>query len=307
MALSNPGIIVAGIDGSGAALVAARWAAADAVARGATLRLVHAIQAAPAGAMNEPAALPPQVIVNLRSKGARMLQALADQLLAEHPALAIETVQREGPPTRVLLDQSLQGIATVVGTGGESRFLGTLFGSVANSVAAHGHGAVVIARPQPVTSTAAKPAAVVVGVDGSPQARAAIGFAYEEAAFRGAPLVAIHTWNDKPLEHALGTYPLEVNAQVIDDQEHRMLETELAGWEHKLPDVQVTLRVIRGRATPILLRYSTTTATHSTQLIVVGSRGCGGFPGLLLGSTSQALAAHAKCSVAVIHEQEWTN
>jgi nucleotide-binding universal stress UspA family protein len=142
---------------------------------------------------------------------------------------------------------------------------------------------------------------VVVGVDGSPDAQAAIGFAYEEAALRGATLVAIHTWNDKPLDRALGSYPLDINANGIDQAEHRLLETELAGWEQKYPQVPVRMRVLRGRPAPNLLRYAATTGDHPTQLIVVGSRGRGGFAGLLLGSTSQAVVSHAACSVAVVH------
>ena len=304
MALSNAGIIVVGIDGSEAALVAARWAAVDAIQRGATLRLVHAVQAPPTDAYPEPALLAPQVTAQMRARAAKMLQVVADRLIEDHSGLAIETVQRDGRPARVLLDQSMNSIATVVGADRENRLVGSLFGSVAARMTARGNGAVVIARPNPLPSNADKTAAVVVGVDGSSHARAAVGFAYEEAALRGAPLVAIHTWNDKPLEHALGTYPLEINAQNIDDRELRILESELAGWEHKFPQVPVRLRVIRGRPTPTLLRYSTTTGAQPTQLIVVGSRGRGGFSGLLLGSTSQALAAHAECSVAVVHERK---
>ena len=88
------------------------------------------------------------------------------------------------------------------------------------------------------------------------------GFAFEEAALRGATLLAIHTWNDKPLNHALGAYPLDINTTGIDDQEHRLLETELGGWEHKYPHVPVRMRVLRGRPAPNLLRYATPTGSN---------------------------------------------
>jgi nucleotide-binding universal stress UspA family protein len=262
---------------------------------------VHAVVAPPVGGYPEPFLLAPQVSDTMRSGAARLLETAAGRLTAEYPELRIETVQQDGQPATVLLDQSRRAVTTVVGPDGVGRVSGVFFGSVAARLAAHSHGCVVIARPAPAAAAAADPGVVVVGVDGSAPARAAIGFAYEEAALRGTTLVAIHTWNDKPLNHALGDYPLEINADGIDQAEHRLLETELAGWEQKYPEVPVRMRVLRGRPAPNLLRYKATTGTQPTQLIVVGSRGRGGFAGLLLGSTSQAVLTHAACSVAVVH------
>ena len=199
------------------------------------------------------------------------------------------------------MQQSRASIATVVGAHGSGRLSDAFFGSVAARLAAHGHGCIVIARPDHATNATAGPGAVVVAVDGSPQARAAIGFAYEEAALRDTALVAIYTWNDQPLTHALGSYPLDINTSGFDEREHQLLEAELAGWEQKYPQVPVRMRVLRGRPTPNLLRYASITGDHPAQLFVMGSRGRGGFTGLLLGSTSQAVIAHAECSVAVLH------
>lgn len=295
-------VVVAGIDGSAAAEYAARWAAQDAERRGTPLRLVHALYAAPIGGYPEPALTRPKVTEQMRVGATQLLRATADRLTADHPGLRIETLQQDGAPAAVLLDQSRTNpIATVVGSDGQGRLAGAFFGSVTARLAAHGHGCIVVARP-PAKDTNPDPGVVAVGVDGSSPARAAIGFAYEEAALRGATLLAIHTWNDKPLNHALGAYPLDINATGIDDQEHRLLETELAGWEHKYPHVPVRMRVLRGRPAPNLLRYATPSGQQPTQLIVVGSRGRGGFSGLLLGSTSQAVMTHADCSVAIVHE-----
>jgi nucleotide-binding universal stress UspA family protein len=306
---SATGVVVAGIDGSQAARAAAQWAAHDAERRGATLRLVHAVVATPTGGYLEPSLVRPQATEQLRSWANELLQTTADSLRAEHPDLHIETAQHDGAPIKVLLDQSRSGpIATVVGADGEGRLSGAFFGSVAARLAAHGHGCVVVARPKSVNPESVNPAehpgVIAVGVDGSSHSQAAIGFAYEEAALRGATLLAIHTWNDKPLNHALGSYPLQINSTSIDDQEHRLLETELAGWEQKYPDVPVRMRVLRGRPAPNLLRYATSSGRQPTQLLVVGSRGRGGFTGLLLGSTSQAVMTHAGCSVAIVHHDQ---
>jgi nucleotide-binding universal stress UspA family protein len=296
-------VIVAGIDGSPAARIAADWAAFDAQRRGATLRLVHAVLAEPIGGYPEPILVGPKVSAAMRSRAQTLLQNTAELLAHGHPGLRIETMQRDGAPVKVLLDQSRRAtVATVVGADGAGRLAGAFFGSVTARLAAHGHGCIVIARPGPA-DPAGQPGVVAVGVDGSVHSQAAIGFAYEEAALRGATLLAVHTWNDTPLDHALGNYPLEINRTGIDDQEHRLLETELAGWEQKYPDVPVRMRVLRGRPAPSLLRYATTTGNQPTQLLVVGSRGRGGFTGLLLGSTSQAVMIHAGCSVAIVHEQ----
>ena len=300
-------VIVAGIDGSNAARGAARWAALDAERRRVTLRLVHAV-APPTSGYPEPLPIPPRVTEQMRTSAGQLLQHTAgqllqhtaDQLRADHPGLHIETAQHDGAPVKVLLEQSRSCIATVVGADGAGRLSSAFFGSVAARLAAHGHGCIVIARPETAVNTATSPGAVIVAVDGSRQAQAAIGFAYEEAALRGTTLVAIHSWNDKPLNHALGSYPLDINADGIDDQEHRLLETDLAGWEQKYPQVPVRMAILRGRPAPNLLR-SATAGDHPAQLIVVGSRGRGGFTGLLLGSTSQAVITHAECSVAVLH------
>jgi nucleotide-binding universal stress UspA family protein len=295
------GVIAAGIDGSQSALEAARWAAFDAERRGVTLRLVHAVAAPAVGGYPEPSLLAPTVTGKMRERAARLLHTTTDRLRTDHPGLRIETVQQDGPPVPVLMDQSRRAFATVVGADGVGRLSGVFFGSVSARLAEHGHGCIVIARPESVDTADRDPGDVVVGVDGSPQSQAAIGFAYEEAALRGATLVAIHTWNDKPLRRGLGSYPLEIDASGIDQAQHRLLETELAGWEQKYPEVPVQMRILRGRPAPNLLRYATTTGERRTQLIVVGGRGRGGFTGLLLGSTSQAVMIHADCSVAVVH------
>lgn len=300
MVPTNKNVVVAGWDGSPAAYAATNWAAAHADHRAATLRLVHVLTTEPAGAYT-PLIVSAPVTDTMNDRAARLLTAAAAGLAEAHPGLAIEIAVREGSPAAALLVESAEAAVTVLGPDGASRLAGAFFGSVAARVAGHGRGVIVIARPEPATRPG-KPGVVVVGVDGSVDSRAAVGFAYEEAALRGVSLVAIHTWNDKPLDY----YPLEIDADRIDRLQERILETELAGWKNKYPDVPVQRRVIRGRAAPTLLRYASGTTAPPTQLLVVGSRGRGGFAGLLLGSTSQALIAHAECSVAVVHSDAET-
>jgi nucleotide-binding universal stress UspA family protein len=159
-------MVVAGIDGSSAARTAAAWAAGAAQRRGETLRLVHAVVAPPAGGDPQPELIAPQGD-RLHRQAELLLTRTADLLANEYPGLPIETVQHDGPPVRVLMDQSRSGaIATVVGANGEGRLAGAFFGSVAARLAAHGRGCIVIARPESA-GTEARPGVVAVGVDGS--------------------------------------------------------------------------------------------------------------------------------------------
>ncbi|SMD27505.1 Universal stress protein family protein [Kibdelosporangium aridum] len=91
----------------------------------------------------------------------------------------------------------------------------------------------------------------------------------------------------------------EVSPLVREAEE--TLAEQLARWQQKYPDVRVTRQVVRDRPAHALLRFS-----DEAQLIVVGSRGRGGFRGLLLGSTSQHLLRHAPCPVAVVRTRHET-
>jgi nucleotide-binding universal stress UspA family protein len=86
-----------------------------------------------------------------------------------------------------------------------------------------------------------------------------------------------------------------LEGDAIDADEHRLLSERLAGWSEKYPDVPVQRLVTRHRPAATLIEQS----AHA-QLVVVGSRGRGGFAGLLLGSVSHALLHHAACPVAVV-------
>ena len=139
-----------------------------------------------------------------------------------------------------------------------------------------------------------------MGIDGSPQADAAVSFAFLEARIRSTPLVAIHTWNDNPLEHAFGHYRLALDADAVHQEECRRLADHLDRWVKRYPDVHLEQRVLRGRPAATLLSYLSTAPDGAPQLLIVGNRGRGGFASMLLGSTSMAMVAHADCPVAVV-------
>jgi cation-transporting ATPase F len=125
---------------------------------------------------------------------------------------------------------------------------------------------------------------VVVGADGSPAAQAAIAFAFEEAALRDVPLVAVCALTDAPGRLGEGR-------QVEEDFDHLMAREAKAH-----PEVTVVRRVLPGTPRAALL-----TAAADAQLIVVGARGRGGLEGMSLGSVAQAVLHHAPGPAGVVH------
>jgi nucleotide-binding universal stress UspA family protein len=121
--------------------------------------------------------------------------------------------------------------------------------------------------------------------------------AFEEASLRGADLVAVHTWTEftSDTEYAYARQ-FTGDWDDVEADEREKLAVGLAGWQEKYPDVTVRQVVTRDRPVRCLLEHAA-----DAQLVVVGSRGHGGFAGMLLGSTSQALIYHAPCPLLVVH------
>ena len=136
---------------------------------------------------------------------------------------------------------------------------------------------------------------MLLGVDGSPANDPAVGFAFDAASRRGCPLTAVHTWTHPVSTGPGDMLPLVYDTAEVEEEEARVLEEALAGRRDKYPDVQVRRRLVRAHTRPTLIE-----ATSRAQLAVVGTRGRGGFTGLVLGSVSQALLHHADCPVAVV-------
>ena len=283
--------VVAGVDGSECALVAVRWAATEAVRRHRALRLVTA-HAWPAGGLVGDPGLGVDPRVVLRDVALGHLAGAAAAAAAVAPDLEIEQVESTGLPVPVLQAESARAELVVLGDRGLGGFTGLLIGSVAVGLAAHASCPVVVIRGPEPDRPVPRPEPVVVGVDGSPWSEAAVAFAFEAAALRGVPLVAVHTWRDLLVDATMA--PL-VDWDVVEADEREVLAERLAGWGEKYPDVAVRRLVTRDRPAHALVQES-----GRAQLVVVGSRGRGGLMGMLLGSVSQALLHHAACPVAVV-------
>lgn len=140
---------------------------------------------------------------------------------------------------------------------------------------------------------------IVVGVDSSEGAKAALRFALGEAKLRQATLRAVHSWQYGYIG-GLGveSYVPMVGADLSELR--RTAELALEATLHEVvPDadgVVIERRVIEGSPTAVLVD-----ASRQADLLVVGSRGRGGFAGLLLGSVSRQCAHHAACPVVIVH------
>ena len=294
------GAVVVGVDGSDSARRAVRWAAAEAALRHAPLRLVSVFTALPPGRFGDPSRSG-SYRRHLVETGQAALDAAAGVAGEVAPGVEVQPELREGFPGPVLLAASRDAVLTVVGSRGLGGFIGLLAGSIAVALAARGGSPVVVVRGDEVAPEAGgaetpdqRP--VLVGVDGSPASEAAIGLAFDEAALRGAPLQALHSWLDHGLVPALAA---GIDWATLETEEHVLLAQRLAGWSQKYPDVDVRRVVERDRPAHALV-----TASAAAQLVVVGSRGRGGGAGLFLGSVSHALLHHSRCPVMVARPPE---
>jgi nucleotide-binding universal stress UspA family protein len=290
--------IVVGVDGSRGAEQAIRWAAETAVRRGSGLRLVHAQPIVETYFYDGVLAATGADSAAVRAEGERVVRAAVELARWAAPDLVITTEIRSDPPSLVLIEQSRDALMVVVGRTGHGGFTGMLVGSTAAAVLSHAHCPVAVVRGRDDTTTVAVAGPVVVGIDGSPASEQAIAVAFEEASQRGAPLVAAHVWMDVTRDEMYALARFVTGWESARGEEERLLAQRLAGWQEKYPDVEVRRELVRDHPRHALLELSAT-----AQLVVVGSRGRGGFTGLLLGSTSQALALHAQCPVLVVRSE----
>lgn len=280
--------VIAGVDGSAQGHRAVRLAAEQARGRHRALRLVHAL----GWPLN-------QTPITSRASGPldggprfeaeRLLaQAIADARQAA-PEVPVSGEIADGQPANVLLARSSGAALIVLGSRGLGGFGSLLLGSVALQVSTHALCPVLVARGGD------RDGPVVVGVDGSPLSTLATGFAFAEAAKRGAELIAVHAYRDPVSAGPGDMLPLVHDVDSLRSEEDRVLAEGIAGWREKYPDVAVARRLVRNRPAPALVEEST-----RAGLVVVGARGRGGFAGLVTGSVSHALLHHADCPVAIV-------
>lgn len=148
---------------------------------------------------------------------------------------------------------------------------------------------------QPGTSPTPSGPVIVVGVDGSEGSSAALRWAAEEARLRGATLQVVRAWHFPTMGYAgmgyLPVAPVEGLAEATASD----MRTQIADALGEHPLVPIDPKVVEGPAAQALLK-----AAEGAEMLVVGSRGRGGFADLLLGSVSTHVAHHAHCPVLIV-------
>jgi nucleotide-binding universal stress UspA family protein len=143
------------------------------------------------------------------------------------------------------------------------------------------------------TDTGSERGRIIVGVDGSPSSVQALRWAVEQARLTGAPVCAVCAW-DLPASPTL--LAVEEDIDCREEGVRPVLDGAIKDATGDAEAVSVQREVVCGHPAEVLVNAST-----DAGLLVVGSRGHGGFAGLLLGSVSQHVVAHASCPVVVVH------
>lgn len=306
--------VVVGVDGSDQSMCALAWAAREAERRETPLHVVTAytVPVFAASSMDAGYATVDDSVVR---EGA---QAVLDQALGRitgHPGLEIVPRVENGDASGVLLELSEEAELMVVGSRGRGGFVGRLLGSVSAALPAHAKCPTVVvplscaprldeagvqapsSKGEPCPRAEDVEKVIVVGVDGSEQARMAGLIAAEQAQARGIPLRVICSL--PPFTGSLAWMPTPVDREALHAEIMVQLNAGKAWLQSHFPEVGISVELLDGAPVEVLIE-----ASRTAELVVLGTRGRGGFAGMLLGSTSQGVLHHAKGPVMVVPDRE---
>ncbi len=286
--------IVVGTDGSERANKAVEWAADRAVARKLPLLVLFVVPEMPLPGRTAAAAAiyhGTDYVADYVNHAQERVDKIVAELRQKYDGLNVTGLALQGNPSYVLAGASKDAAMVVVGARGQSAPLSVrLLGGVSDAVASHAKGPIAVIGDG---SHEHPDGPVAVGVDDSPPAKAAIDLAFDAADVRGVPVIAVNTWDFGPYD-AFNAEVWERSMAEITESLTESVTEILAPIRARYPNVPVEIRVVRGRPETALIK-----ASEEAGLVVVGSRGRGGFTGLLLGSTSKHVLRESKCPVIV--------
>lgn len=294
--------ILVGIDGSAHADRALGWALREAALRSARLRVLNAFRVHElAGAFGQKVSVDDE-----RAEATKMIEDALARVTGDDSTgdVEIETtaVTGRGAADAILRHRDDAGLI-VVGSRGLGGFDGLLLGSVSHQVAAHADVPVAVI---PTADDAGRPEhdgsrSIVVGIDGSDASVRALRWAVDEARLRGVTLTAVYAYRTLRDGAPFDAFASIEQTQLDELQQHandtalRKLDTLLEDAGDADGGVEIERRVESGSPAQVLI----SDAADEDTMLVVGSRGRGGFKGLLLGSVSQQCLHHARGPVVV--------
>ncbi|MCL2536116.1 MAG: universal stress protein, partial [Nocardiaceae bacterium] len=251
--------VIVGVDGSESAEAAVRWAAQMCADRNLSLRIIHALNFSPY-TYGAPYLDVAGIYDWMEDEGKEILGRAAAVAREVSADLDISTEISTLGGARWLVSLSEDSRALVLGASGSGSAGG--IGSTAVNAASHGVCPVVVVHQRDGQVPQEGP--VVVGIDGSPTSDRATAVAFEEAAQRGVPLVAIHAWSDTPHGTLAGGRSSIRDPRAFEDAEHEVLSERLAGWCERYPDVEVQRELYIDGPRTHLLAWS-----QKAQLVIV--------------------------------------
>ncbi|MFI2368089.1 universal stress protein [Streptomyces sp. NPDC018833] len=275
--------IVLGVDAVNPADAALEWATDEAARRGVPLRLVHAVMPVTHRVRGVEDTAHHKA---LRQLGDEALDKAMARAREQQPGLEVTTFITDATPAQALVRQSAHAGLVVLG----SRQLGRLaevLSAASTTVPVSANAACPVAVVPEAERTVEDPPYLVVGVDGSSSADAALDHALEAAALRGASVRAVSVWQ-RPLVGFL-------DEQTALESCHRQLHEATAGRSGAHRDVPLSHTVLRGHPVEALAQ-----AAEHALAVVVGRRGREGFSGMRLGSVPQGLLHRAACPVVSV-------
>ena len=263
--------IVVAVDGSPESDAAIAWAASEGAMRAAPVTLVHVISPVLISVPVEPMFNPPEWY----ERSAAKILASAEETLRSSLSGArppdVRTVTAHAALVPALLEASGSAQLVVVGNRGRGRLARLLLGSVSSGLLHHARCPVAVIRAEADTPPQDGP--IVVGIDGSRQSEAATALAFDEASRRRVNLIALHAWRDVGSDLIM-----QADWHQYKAEGRALLAKHLAGWQKRYPDVTVEQELVCDAPAFWLAE-----ASRRAQLVVVGSRGRGGFAGMLFG------------------------
>ncbi|MDO5504044.1 MAG: universal stress protein [Actinomycetia bacterium] len=290
------GALVVGIDGSDRDETCIRYAAGAAERTGRPLHLLHAQDIAVELAAANPIAARGLAFVPDLVLDSGVLAEALEQARSQWPDLEISGSEPWMHPEEALIDASENAYMIVVGASRISGLERLLLGRSALAVSLHASCPVVI---MPEGGRTDPDGPVVLGFDGSEGARAAARRALWIANLRGTSVRVVTSWYAEVVEGAVVTTPGTPAWEQVERRFRTMVEEGIADLRAEYPDVEVDIRVVRGPAAEVLTKQAA-----DASMLVIGSRGRGGFRSMLLGSVSHKVIETASSPVMVIRDKK---